>query len=159
MVVGQRREFYKNLAYNTYARLFDSNPWKTVKITDNASNVSSKFDHAGCPGRKTGNTAFFPFFMERIGSARFLFIGTGSIENPHENITVNHSLHGFGDQSRRQGKSGIGFHAVGIDRNNRNLRHSCFFQRPSDKSDVIGGAATTSGLSHKYSCFIQIIFS
>ena len=70
MVVGQRREFYKNLAYNTYAGLFDSNPWKTVKITDNTRYFSLKFK--SCRHR----------LVERLAIQRFSIFSWSALAAP-----------------------------------------------------------------------------
>ena len=43
MVVSQRRELNKDLAYNTNLRLLNIKTIQIVKITDNAADISGKF--------------------------------------------------------------------------------------------------------------------
>ena len=55
--------------------------------------------------------------------------------------------------------AGIFFHTISIDRNDRNLRIPCRFQRLADKTHIIGGSAASSGLYHHDCQLIGIVFS
>ena len=159
MVVSQRRELNKDLAYNTNLRLLNIKTIQIVKITDNAADISGKFHHGRLSLGKGSDTDLFPFLMECVCTSRNCLIWSGCIKDTHENVTVYNSLHGFGHQWQRNRETRIGLHTVCINRNNRNLGHTGFFKCPADKSDIVGGTAAAAGLAHKDCCAVQIIFS
>ena len=49
------------------------------------------------------------------------------------------------------------FHAVGVKRNDGDVRKPRFIQRTTDKGHIVAGAATATGLAHDDSQFIGII--
>ena len=87
--------------------------------------------------------------MQRVCGARHFFVRTCCVEHAHEDIAVNYALHSLGDQAWGEGKARIRLHAVGIDGDDRNLRHACLVQCTADKSDVVGGTAAAAGLAHE----------
>ena len=149
MVVSQRREFNKDLTYDTNLRLLNIKTLQIIKITDNAADILSKFHHSRLSLRKSLNTDLFPFLMKCIGTSRNCLIWSGCIKDTHENVTVYNCLHGLGHHWQCNGETWVSFHAICIDRNNRNLRHTGFLQCPADKSDIVGGTAAAAGLAHK----------
>ena len=76
----------------------------------------------------------------------------------HEHVSVDHGLHGLGDQGSRQGEARVGLHAVGIDGDHRDLGHPCLFQGTADEADVVGGPAAAAGLGHDHCCVVQVVF-
>ena len=87
--------------------------------------------------------------VKGVGGAWLLLVGPCGVENPHENVSVYHGLHGFGQQGRGEGEARVGLHAVGVDGDDRNLRHAGFLQGTADEADVVGGAAAAAGLAHE----------
>ena len=154
MVICQGREFDKDFSYDSYLWLFDIPSLQTVKIADDSLDVPAKLHHSCRALGQGGDTAFLPFFMERICASRNCFIRSGRVENPHKDIAVYHRLHSLCKQRKGDGKARIGFHAVCIDGNHRNLAHAGFFKGTADKAYVVGGAASASGLGHKDGCTV-----
>ena len=96
--------------------------------------------------------------MQGVGRAGHLFIGPGGVQHTHEHVSVDHGLHGLGDQGSRQGEARVGLHAVGIDGDHRDLGHPCLFQGTADEADVVGGPAAAAGLGHDHCCVVQVVF-
>src|SRR5699024_3545847 len=159
MIVCQRRELYQDLSDDSYLGLLYIHTRKVVKVADNGPQVSGKSHDVRSLLGQGMDTAAAPFLMKGIGTARYLFIGSGGVYYTHEHIAVYHSLQSFDQKGQSDGKARIRLHAVGIDGDYGNLSHAGFFQGAADKADVIGGTAAAAGLAHKDGGVIQIIFS
>ena len=159
MVISQRREFNKDLTYDTNFWLLNIKTFQIVEIADNTPYIFTKFHHGRLFLRKGLDADLLPFFMESICTSGNGFIWSGGIEYTHENVTIYNGLHSFGHHWQSNGKSWVGLHTVCINRDNRNLRHTGFFQCTADKSDIVGSTAAAAGLAHKDSGAVQIIFA
>ena len=97
--------------------------------------------------------------MKGVGASGLLFVGAGSVEHPHENVAVDHRLHGLGQHGQGDGKARVGLHAVGVDGNNGYLSHARLLQSPPDKADVVGSAAAAAGLAHDHRRVVQVVLA
>ena len=158
MVVGGGREFHQDLAHDPHLGFLDVQPLQAVEIADDAADVLCEVHHAQGGAGKLAYTDLFPFFMQGVGRAGHLFIGPGGVQHTHEHVSVDHGLHGLGDQGSRQGEARVGLHAVGIDGDHRDLGHPCLFQGTADEADVVGGPAAAAGLGHDHCCVVQVVF-
>ena len=157
MVVGKGGELYKDFSHNPHLWFSDTGSWQIVKIPYDSPDVAAKFHHGGAAFGQGGNAAGLPFPMECIGTAGFCLIWPGGIEHAHENIAVYNGLHGLCNKGDRKCKTGVGLHAVSIDRHNGHLGHSCFFQGAPDEPYVVGCTAASACLCHQNSCVVQVI--
>ena len=96
--------------------------------------------------------------MKGIDRAGHLLIWAGTVNNPHKEISVDQGMDGALQQAVIHFESGVGFDP-GTQGDDRNLFHSCFPQCPSDKTDVIGGAAAASGLCDDHGGAVKIVFA
>ena len=94
---------------------------------------------------------FFHFSCRRVGRAwRRSRRGACGVQNPHEDVSIDDGLHGLCEH--RQSvivKPGLVSMPLGVQGDDRNLRHTCLLQGSADKADVVGGTAAAAGLAHE----------
>ena len=91
------------------------------------------------------------YFFHRTG---FGFVRAHAVNTTHENVAEYRSISSTGKQIRIQMEAGVAFDARHINGDNRDLRHSGFFQRAPDEAYVVGGTAAPAGLRHDDGYFI-----
>ena len=100
---------------------------------------------------------FLPGAVEGFRAARFFFIGSGPIEAHLEGIAIDYCLDESDAKACGEFEARLGFEALGIQGNDRNLGESCFVQCFMDESDVVGSSAHAAGLAHHEGCLVQVI--
>ena len=104
---------------------------------DDAADILHEGHHSGALCGECFDTDLLPFLVERICRARNGLVRSCSVENTHKYITVYNSLKSLHKHSRRVGESRIRLHAVRVDGDDRDLRHSGLFKGTADKSDIV----------------------
>ena len=107
MIVGQRREFYKDLSYDAYPRLFDSQTRQIIEILDNAAQVPAEFHHRRISLGQGSNAAFLPLLMEFVGASWDGLVWPCAVKNSHKHIAVYHSLKRFCQKRKRDSKARV----------------------------------------------------
>ena len=156
MVVSQGHVLDQYLTYNT-------DPWlsecfidgKNVKAVDNfVTKGTVALPAFSC---QRGNTAVPELSMKGIGRTRLALIGTNPIEATQKQIPVDDGFASTENQLRREAKSLVLFHPIGVERNNRDMRKAGFIQRTADETDIIARTTAATGLGHDDGKLIGVI--
>ena len=126
---------------------------------DDAADILHKGHHSGALCGECFDTDLLPLLVESVCGARNGLVRSCSVENTHKYITVYNSLKSLHKHGRRVGEARIRLHTVRVDGDDRDLRHSGFFQSTADKSDVVRRTAAASGLAHEDGRVVEIILS
>ena len=159
MVVGQGGEFHQNLPNDSDPGLFNVKPRQMVKVPDDPLDVFVEFHHGGRALGQGGYAPLFPGAVEMVGGSGIPLVGSGGVEDPHENVAVDHGLHALDQHRRCDLESRVGLHAVGVNGDHGNLGHARFLQCPPDKADVVGSPASAACLAHEHSGALQVVFA
>ena len=114
MVVGKRRELYKDFSYDSNLRLFFRGEWNIVKVTDNALYILTELKKRNALLGKAFLTDFLPFLMYRFRCTGLQFIRSCGIEKTHKEVSIDHTLQGSCKKRNCDFKARSGFHPVGI---------------------------------------------
>ena len=98
--------------------------------------------------RQGSDAAILQFSMKTVCAAWNQLIRTNPVKAAHKQVTKNDGPARV--QNHRRGKSEpfVFFHAVGIERNNRNLGKICLVQGAPDEADIVAGPAASACLCH-----------
>ena len=100
-----------------------------------------------------------PLLMQLLRRARNLFIGPNPVQTAHEEIPINQSVHRVNGKARRDLKTRVLFHAVGIYGNHGDMAIPRLLECPADKGHIVAGPAAAAGLGHHDGQMIRIVFT
>ena len=126
---------------------------------DDAADILHEGHHSGALCGECFDTDPFPLLVESVCGAGNGLVRSRSVENTHKYITVYNSLKSLHKHSRCILESWVRLHTIRVDGDDRDLRHSGFFQSAADKSDVVRRTAAASGLAHEDGRVVEIILS
>ena len=104
---------------------------------DDAADILHEGHHSGALCGECVDTDLLPLLVESVCGAGNGLIRSRSVENTHKYITVYNSLKSLHKHGRRVGEARVRLHTVRVDGDDRDLRHSGFFQSAADKSDIV----------------------
>ena len=107
MVVGSRKEFDQDLAYDTYFRFLHIRNGDVIKFPDDLA--ADLFELT--VGRITAGNKFLtdtcPFFVKLVGSTFYLFIRPHPVDTAHKHIAKECSVDAADQKLGRQLKAGV----------------------------------------------------
>ena len=159
MVITGRREFYKNLTYDTDTRLLDILKRDIVKVTDDSPAQGVEFEQVHVLGGYIVLYYLQPFAVYFVDASRNCFIRAHAIYAAHEDIAKLCADSGTEHQLCVQMETGITLDTAKIQGDNRYLFHSGFCQGTADKAYIVGSTTAAACLGHDDGCLIQIIFT
>ena len=145
-IVGRRREFYKDLAYNTNSRFLLISYQNMVKFI---YDLLTKLFIAA-PGRMLLHekclAASIQPLINFICLARNQFIRTGVIQHLHEQITEDQCIQSLEQHFRCIFESRVFLQSAQVDGDDWNIRVTGFCQCTADKSNIVGSTTAAAGL-------------
>ena len=92
MIVGKRRELYKDFSHDADLRLFFRGEWNVIKVTNNALYILTELKKRNALLGKAFLTDFLPLLMYRFRSTGLQFIRPCGVEKTHKEVAVDHAL-------------------------------------------------------------------
>src|SRR5699024_5358618 len=92
MVVGGGKEFYQDLSYDTNPWFLLIGNWQCVNFPDHLTADPVKLGERSMSSGKEGLTSFLPFFVQGVGRAFYLLIGTHTVDTLHQDISEYRSV-------------------------------------------------------------------
>lgn len=107
--------------------------------------------------RQGVNADILPLAVQRIGRAGLELVGPHAVQAAHEQVAVDDGVDGVHDHSRRELEARILFHAVGVQRDDRDVLQVRLIQRTADEGDVVAGPAAPAGLGHDDGQTVRVV--
>ena len=159
MVVCSRKEFDKDLSYDTNTRFLLITDRNQVKLMHHFVAHFFELAVADTAALQEGNDSLLPDLMFTIDDSRLQLIWTHTINTFHQNISEYRTITYSFDKRKCQFESRVAFQSTQIDGNNRNLLHAGLLECTADKCDIVGRTASTTCLRHDDSRFVQVILA
>ena len=157
MIVGVRKELYKNLTDNADTRTPLISNRKGVKIPDDLLYISPELTVACLLQRL--DTALFPYFVQMVGGPLHLLVRADTVEHPHEQVAVDHGLQHTDQKRRGDLEALVLLNALHADTDDRDMPVPVLGKGSPDESDVVRGPAAAAGLGDDDGSLVQVVFA
>ena len=146
-VIGKGHVFHEDFAHNPDPRpahgFIDG---KMVKALDNLA-AERGIGLAALAGER-GDAALPKLGVQGVGGAGRAFIGADPVQAAQEEVPEDDGFAEGENQGRGEAEALVLFHAVGVERDDGNVREAGLVQGAADEADIIAGPAAAAGLGH-----------